>query len=151
MTATLSGSQAASNRVLISSLFLISFSLAVRGLSPYTEPCRVAKHAWSLCQCLSSYLWTAGEPGLERIVWPVEWTSSAETEPQRWFLPLLFHIPTVTVLVSPGWCRWCTGPNLGPRLAGLSSQVCWHISLQSHEGPPSPTREWPDSGPDEAQ
>ena len=43
MTATLSGSQAASNRVLISSLFLISFSLAVKGLSPYIEPCSVAK------------------------------------------------------------------------------------------------------------
>ena len=27
----------------ISSLFLISFPLAVRGLSPYTEPCSVAK------------------------------------------------------------------------------------------------------------
>ena len=43
MTATLSGSQAASNRVLISSLFLISFSLAAKGLSFYTEPCSVAK------------------------------------------------------------------------------------------------------------
>ena len=43
MSATLSGSQAAFNRVLISSLFLISFSLAVKGLSPYTEPCSVAK------------------------------------------------------------------------------------------------------------
>ena len=39
LTATLSGSQAASNGVLISSLFLISFSLAVEGLSSYTEPC----------------------------------------------------------------------------------------------------------------
>ena len=43
MIAILSGSQAASNRVLISSLFLVSFPLAVKGLSPYSEPCSVAK------------------------------------------------------------------------------------------------------------
>ena len=43
LTATLSGFQAASNRVLISSLFLISFSLVVKGLSSYTEPSSVAK------------------------------------------------------------------------------------------------------------
>ena len=78
MTATLSGSQAASNRVLISSLFLISFPLAVKGLSPYTEPhVHVVwqRPTWSLCQCLSSYLLTAGGPGLEHVVQPVERTS----------------------------------------------------------------------------
>ena len=83
---------------------------------------------------------TAGGPGLKHIVWPIEWTSvMAESQPQWWFLPWLLHIPTVIVLVSLGWYHWWTGPNLGPGLAGLSSQVCWRFSLQSCEGPPSPT------------
>ena len=67
------------------------------------------------------------------------------------------HIPTVVVLVSPGWCHWGTGPNLGPGLAGLSSQVCWHKLLlgfpcnhvRAHLLPQE--GEWPDSGPDKAQ
>ena len=82
MTATLSGSQAASNIVLISSLFLISFSLAVkRPLSLY-KPCVYVvwqKHTWSPCKCLSSYLLRAGGPGLQHIVRPVEQTSSSIT------------------------------------------------------------------------
>ena len=57
MTATLSGSQAASNRVLIPSLFLISFSLAIKGLSPYTEPCSVAK-AYIPGVCVNVFLLT---------------------------------------------------------------------------------------------
>ena len=39
-------------------------------------------------------------------------------------------------------CPWCTGPSLGAGLAGLSSQACRRISLQSCEGPPSPTGRW---------
>ena len=75
ITATFSGSHTASNRVKISSLFSMSFPLAVRRpLSLYKALCtwKYQKHTWSLCKCLFSYLLTARGPGLEHIVQPGE-------------------------------------------------------------------------------
>ena len=57
-------------------IFNIFFTSCQRPLSLYRAlSCGKSIHTWSLCKCLSSYLLTAGGPGLEHIVQPVGRTS----------------------------------------------------------------------------
>ena len=105
------------------------------------------KHTWSLCKCLSSYLLTAGGPGLEHIVWPLSGASLNDGFFHDYCISQqslsLFHQAGALGVQEQIWVRdWLVSQV---RSAGILSynKVRGHLLPQE--------REWPDSGPDKAQ
>ena len=150
MTAPLSGSQTASNRVLIPSLFFTSCqkpSLLIQ------SPIVWQKHTRCLCKCLSSYLLAVGGPGLEHVVQPVD---RIIVMAESYLNDGFFH----DYCISPQ--SLSSFPQAGA--IGVQDQIWvwdWLVSQVRSAGifPCNHVRahllpqvgEWPDSGPDKVQ